>query len=183
MVLCIDVDNVLGNLQEAVVNVFNERCGTKYTVDHFTDYNVENVLPVKEAVAMKKMYGESGIYDYVKPLAGSQECLQKLINDGHQVYLVTDAIPKNYNDKVKWIKHFYPFVDEAHIVAMKHKNMFRCDIMIEDNMQNLLSGVHYDRICIDYPWNRNVHDYAYDIYRCSCWNEIVNVINRLNKEE
>ena len=180
MVLCIDVDNVLGNLQEAVVNVFNERYDTKYTIDNFTDYNVENVLPVKEAITMKKIYGESGIYDYVKPLAGSQEGLHKLINDGHQVYLVMDAIPKNYNDKVKWIKHFYPFVDEAHIVAMKHKNMFRCDIMVEDNMQNLLSGVHYDRICIDYPWNRNVHDYAYDIYRCSNWEEIVNAVNKLN---
>ena len=59
MILCVDVDNVLGNLQEVVTNLFNERYGTNYTLDDFTDYNIENVLPVKEAINMQKMYGDN----------------------------------------------------------------------------------------------------------------------------
>jgi len=108
---------------------------------------------------------------------------QALVCTHHQIYLVTDAIPQVYGEKVKWVKHFFPFIDESHIVAMKHKNLFKCDIMIEDNMQNLISGVHYHRICLDYPWNRKVHDEAYDIHRCNNWNEIANVVNKLNEEE
>ena len=183
MILCIDVDNVLGNLQEVVTNLFNERYGTTYTLDDFTDYNIENVLSVKEAITMKEMYSENGIYNYIKPIAGSQDALQKLINDGHQVYLVTDAIPKIYNEKVEWICHFYPFVDSTHIVAMKHKHLFKCDVMIEDNVQNLIAGVHYNRICMDYPWNRKVHDCAYDIHRCSDWEQVMSIIDKLNEEE
>ena len=183
MIIACDVDNVINNLQEAVVNLFNERCGAKYTVNDFHDYNVENVLSVKDAVIMKNMYGERGIYDYVKPLAGSQDALQKLINDGHHVYLVTDALPQNYNEKIDWIHHFFPFINNAHIVSMKHKHLFRCDLMIEDKISNLLSGISYHRVCMDQPWNRNGKDYVYDIHRCTNWAEVLDVIDELKEEE
>ena len=182
MIIAVDIDNVICNLQEAVTTLFNVRHGTNYTLDDFTDYNVENTLTIKEAVTMKKLYGDNNIYNYVKPIVGSQEALQKLINEGHQVYLVTKAIPKNYYEKVNWVKHFFPFIDEAHIIAMEHKHLFKCDIMVEDNIQNLISGVHYYRICMDYPWNRKIHDEAYDIRRCNNWTEIINVINKIKEE-
>ena len=183
MILCIDVDNVICNLQEAITSLFNERHRTNYTLDDFTEYNIENVLPIKEAATMKEMYSESGIYNHVKPIAGSQEGLQKLIADGHQVYLVTASHPKIYNEKVEWIQHFFPFIDEAHIVAMKHKHLFKCDLMFEDNMHNLLAGVSYHRVCIDYPWNRDSRDYVYDIHRCTNWDEFLNIVNQLKEEE
>ena len=183
MVIACDIDNVLNNLQEAVTKLFNERYNTCYTLNDFHDYDVANVLPVKEAIAMKEMFGEHGIYDYVKPLAGAQESLQKLVNDGYQIYLVTDALPQNYCEKLEWVKHFFPFIDASHVVVMKHKHLFKCDVMIEDHMQNLLAGVHYARICKDAPWNRKVHDHVYDIHRCERWNEIINVIKKINEEE
>lgn len=183
MVIVCDIDNVINNLQEAVVNLFNERHGSNYTLEDFYEYNVSNVLPVKEAMAMKDMYVESGIYDNVKPLAGSQEGLQKLINDGHQVYLVTDTPPEIFSEKVEWLHHFFPFVDDAHIVAMKHKHLFKCDLMFEDNVHNLLAGVTYHRVCMDYPWNRSVKDHVYGIHRCTSWNDFANIVEKLKEEE
>lgn len=183
MIIACDIDNVLNNLQEVVLDLFNERHGTHYTMDDFHDYNVENVLAVKEAIDMKKMYGDKKIYDHVKPMPGAQESLQKLSNDGHQVYLVTDALPQNYNEKIQWLHHFFPFIEDSHVVAMKHKHLFKCDLMIEDNAQNLLSGIYYYRVCMDYPWNRKVTDYVYDIHRCKNWNEIIDVVNKLNEKE
>lgn len=183
MVIVCDVDNCLNNLQEAVISLFNERYGTHYKLEDFHDYNVENALSVKEAIAMKEMYSEDGIYDHVRPLTGSQEGLRKLIDDGHQVYLVTDTPPKIYNEKVEWLQHFFPFIDDAHIVAMKHKHLFKCDLMFEDNVHNLLSGVTYHRVCMDYTWNRNVKDYVYDIHRCNTWDEFLGVVEKLKEKE
>lgn len=182
MIIACDVDNVLNNLQETVVKLFNERYGTNYTLNDFHNYKVANVLPVKEAVDMKEMYGENEIYDHVRPIVGSQEGLQKLINGGDDVYLVTDAIPKNYNEKITWLHHFFPFIDNAHIVALKHKNLFKCDIMIEDNPHNLLASCYYDRICMDYPWNRQLKDHVYGIYRCNGWDQIVDAVNKIKEE-
>ena len=36
MIIAVDIDNVLCNLQEVVIETFNERYGTEYTVDDFT---------------------------------------------------------------------------------------------------------------------------------------------------
>lgn len=183
MIICCDCENVICNLQETIVNLFNQRHKTNYTLNDFHDYNIENDLPIKEAIMMKKMYRENAIYNHVIPIAGAQEGLQKLINVGHQVYIVSDAIPKTYAETHDWIRHFFPFIDDARIISMTHKHLFRADIMIEDNMQNLLASPYYHRICLDYPWNRAVHDYVYDIYRCENWNQIVDVINKINEKE
>lgn len=182
MIIACDVDNTICNLQETVLELFNKNNGTKYTLNDFTDYNIEDVLSMKEAVKFKEICGSKTIYNNVKPITKAQESLQKLINEGHQVYLVTDAVPKNYNEKVMWLHHFFPFIDDAHIVAMKHKHLFKCDVLIEDNAQNLISGLHYDRILIDYPWNQKVYDEVYGIHRCKNWNEIMRAMNKIKQE-
>jgi 5'(3')-deoxyribonucleotidase len=183
MVLCVDIDNTLCNLQEVVVNLFNERHRTNYTLNDFTSYDVMSVLPTDEGIKMQEMYGEHGLYNLVKPLPGAQDAIQKLINNGHQVYLVTDAVPSTYNEKLNFIHRYFPFVDDAHIVSMKHKWMFRCDAMIEDNFANLIAKPYYHRICFNYPWNQSNKDYVYDIKRCYNWDDVIAAINEINDLE
>ena len=183
MTIVCDVDDVICNLQEVVINLFNKKFGSKYTLEDFTEYDIMNVLPTQDAIVMKDMYGDPGLYNKVKPVPGAQDALERLINLGHQVYLVTAAIPKTYGEKVAFIKRFFPYIDESHICAIKHKWMFKCDIMIEDNLQALLAKPYYHRICFDRPWNRDVNDWTYDIHRVKDWNEIVTVVNKINDLE
>ena len=183
MVICIDVDDVICNLQETVIDIFNNKFGSNYALDDFTEYDIMNVLPADDAVVMKELYGMPSLYDKVKPMPGAQDALEKLINMGHQVYLVTAAIPRTYGEKVAFIKRFFPCIDENHIICMKHKWLFKCDVMIEDNAQTLLAKPYYHRICFDRPWNRAVSDWTYDIHRCKNWNEIMEVVNKINDLE
>lgn len=183
MIIAVDIDNTINNLQEVVTELFNKRHNANYTLDNFHDYDIANDLPKKDATKMKKIYGESGLYDLVKPLPMAQDCLQKLVNAGHHVYLVTDAIPKTYGEKVDWLHHYFPFIDNSRIVSMSHKWLFKCDVMVEDNLQNLITGHHYDRICMNCSWNKNIDDWVYDIHRCEDWNDVVRVINKLNERE
>lgn len=183
MVICVDIDDTICNLQDVVIDLFNKRYGSHYTIEDFKEYDVMNVLPTQDAIVMRDMYGESGLYDKVKPIVGAQDALEKLINLGHQVYLVTAAIPKTYGEKVAFINRFFPYIDESHIVCMKHKWMFKCDIMIEDNMQTLLAKPYYHRICFDRPWNRQANDWTYDIHRCYNWNEIMAIVNEISELE
>jgi 5'(3')-deoxyribonucleotidase len=104
MVYCVDVDDVICNLQETIIESFNKRFGTKYTLENFVKYDIMDVLPDTDAIVMKGMYKESGLYNKVKPIPGAQNVLQKLINQGHQVYLVTNAAPSTYGEKVLFIK-------------------------------------------------------------------------------
>ncbi len=183
MVIMVDVDDVICNLQETVVKLFNKRFKTNYTLNDFTEYDIMNILPTHDALAMRDIYGESGLYDRVKPIPGAQETLEKLINLGHQVYLVTAAVPTTYGEKVAFIKRFFPYIDESHIVSMKHKWLFKCDVMIEDNLQTLLAKPNYHRICFDSPWNQTNKDWVYGIHRCHNWNDILVAVNKISELE
>ena len=180
MVICVDCDNILCNLQETIVNKFNERYGTNYTLEAFSKFNISECIPKENAINMVAMYSESGIYDTVTPLEHAQKSIQKLIRSGHEVYVVTDSDPSIFEEKSNWIKFHFPEIDDAHIVCMKHKWLFRCDVMIDDNIDNLLNGYHYDRITIDYPWNQ-ARDEIYDIHRASNWNGVMDFVNKINK--
>lgn len=183
MIICVDVDDTICNLQEAVINLFNKRYGANYKIEDFTEFDIMNVLPTQDAIVMRDIYSDSGLYDKVKPMPGAQKALEKLINLGHQVYLVTAAIPKTYGEKVAFIQRFFPCIDESHIICMKHKWLLRADVMIEDNLQTLLEKPHYHRILINKPWNQSDTDWVYGVNRCNNWNEILEIINQINEWE
>ena len=92
MIFCIDCDNVLCNLQEAVLNVFNAVYDKNYTLETFDKYSVSECIPKEDAINMISIYNKEGIYDLVKPLQGAQNAIKKLIRAGHEVYIVTDFI-------------------------------------------------------------------------------------------
>lgn len=183
MIIAIDIDDTLCNLQEVVIGLFNDRYGSHYTLKDFTEYDIMNVLPTKDAIIMKDIYGEVGLYDKVKPLNGAKKALEKLINLGHQVYLITAAVPKNYGEKVDFIKRFFPCIDESHIVSMRHKWLFNCDVMIEDNLQTLIAKPNYHRICFNMPWNQSNKDWVYEIHRCYNWDDVLVAINKISESE
>ena len=180
MVICIDLDNTLNNLQEVVMNVFNERYGTSYSINDIKTYNVSECLNKQDATNMIKIYSEAGLYNNVKPLHGAQSALQKLKKAGHEIYIVTHSIPSIFSEKVEWIKYHFQ-IDEAHIIAMRNKWLFKCDVMIEDNLDNLLTGHHYDRIVMDCPWNK-AHDEVYGLHRVFNWPDVIDAVNKIQKE-
>ena len=61
MVIAVDIDNVICNLQEVVVNLFNKRYGSHYTLNDFIEYDVMNILSTQDGIVMRDMYSESGL--------------------------------------------------------------------------------------------------------------------------
>ena len=183
MTIMVDIDDTICNMQQVAIDIFNSRYGTTYTLSDFNDYDVMSCMPIDHATKMMDIYGESGLYNSVKPFKHAQRSIQKLINDGHQVYFVTSAIPKTYGEKVEFIKRHFPYIDDAHIAAMKHKHLFRCDVMVEDCLQHLLAKPYYHRVLIDQPWNQSNKDYVYDIHRCYNWDDVLAAINKINEME
>lgn len=183
MILCIDIDDTICNLQETVINIFNERYGTKYVLEDFHSFDIMNVLPVQEATNFIAIYSESGVYNLVKPFTGSQDGLRKLMNEGHQIYFASNIVPETHSEKVDFIKRYFPFIDPSRIIAIKDKWLLRADVLIEDNLDNLLAKPYYERILMNRPWNQWNKDYVYGIRRCNNWSEIVEAVNKINEEE
>ena len=185
MVIVCDVDGVLNNLMDVVLEIYNKQHNTLYTTSGITTYNLENCFALEVAKEMKEIFNDAEIWYKTKPLKWAQDGLRKLINDGHRVYLATDNNPHTYGEKVAWIRHYFPFIEESKIICIKDKWLLTCDVMIEDCIENLLVKPYYHRILMDHPWNRSSQDkdWAYDIYRCSNWNQIVDAVNQIQLNE
>ena len=62
-------------------------------------------------------------------------------------------------------------------------SLLKCDVMIGDCLDNLAGGNICEKICLDYPYNRDTSkDYAYDIYRANNWRDIVYIINDIERK-
>lgn len=109
------------------------------------------------------------------------EVIQKLLSHHHKIYFCDTREDAFEANKKCLLKHM-PFLNHDWIIFCPHQWMFKCDVMIDSNIEHLLGGVTYDRICINTADNQDVCDEAYGIYRIDDWTAIPDIINELNME-
>lgn len=181
--IAIDVDDVLNNLNDRVMQMFNEESEYRLTSDMFTSYDLYECLPFEVAEAYTKFWLREDVCKSLKPVWHSQWGVKKLIDEGYNVVLATSTHYNTLVWKVEWIKTNFPFIDTSKIINIYDKSLLNVDIMIDDCVEKLIANIHCHRVCLDKPWNRNVRDEAYSIHRCKDWDEIIKVVNKIVEEE
>lgn len=175
-ILC-DIDSVLDNLQQCVLNQYNQEHGTAYTYDDITDYNLYVSLPAHVAEEMMKLYSKPSVIKAMEPLEGAMKYLHQ-INDEHELYIVTSTYHNAYDNKIDWLLYHYPFLKEQQVICAHTKGMVNGDVMIDDCLAQLRSHMYAKRICFNYPWNQQseLQDEVYGIIRVSNWREAYDAI-------
>lgn len=181
--VALDCDEVLNNLIEKTLELYNARHSTKLTLDSFTDYDFYKCLSFEEAENLTAMFLEKELWASLSPTPHSQWGVKTLIDKGYDVYVATATHHTNFPWKVDWIIKNFPLIDEKHIICIHNKSLLRADVLVDDCAENLIStSPLVDRVCFDKPWNRDVYDDAYHIYRAHNWEEIVEQIDTCYKD-
>lgn len=182
MIICFDIDNVMNNLTEKAIDLYNTRSGKNVQMSDITTYNFYDCLSKEEADEIISLFKDKELWNSLKPLPHSQDTLKKLIKQGHRIFLATATDPINFEWKCEWISRYFGFIPTDNIIRIMDKGLLKVDVMVDDHLSNLISNI-CERVCLDYPWNQDrVKDYAYDIKRAYSWNDIVNIINNIEKE-
>lgn len=182
MRICVDLDDVLMELNQKLLEVYNNQTGKAISIDRITTYDFYDCLPTEDADGLIKLFKSKTLWDALTPLTGAKEGLQKLINAGHKVYIVTATAPENFAKKAQLIKKYFPFFNPDNIIRMTDKGLIECHILIDDCMDQLTANTLAHKICLDYPWNRSeAKDYTYDIYRCKNWKEILEAVGEIER--
>lgn len=182
MIICVDIDNVLNDLTEKAISLYNARANKNIQMSDITTYNLYDCLPKEDANRIKALFLDKELWDSLRPLPHSQECLKKLVRQGHKIFLATATHPRNFDWKCDWISSYFSFIPEDNIIRIMDKSLLKIDVMVDDHLSNLTSNV-CERVCLDYPWNRNTStDYAYDIKRAYSWDDIINIINNIERK-
>lgn len=182
MILCIDVDNLINDLTEKALIMYNSENNKNIQISDLTTYNFYDCLSKEDAEGLINLFQRKELWDSLEPLHDSQWGIKTLINQNHEMYLSTSTHHLNFSWKVDWIQRYFPFINTENIICIHNKGLLKCDVMVDDNLSNLTSNI-CERIVLDFPWNRSTSkDYAYNIYRCYNWLDIVDTINKIERK-
>jgi len=180
MTILVDMDDVLEGLVGAWVDYLNLKYGTQVRAEDIVEWNVDEYFP---SLTHKQVHGvlkERAFWDAVKPLHGAQEGLKRLIDAGHEVYIVTNSHYKTVAPKMERVLFkYFPYLKWSQVILTAHKQMVRGDVLIDDGIQNLEGG-EYEKILMDAPHNHEYNAEANGMYRVCNWDDILNVITYLN---
>lgn len=170
----VDCDNVINNLAESIIDVYNKDYNDNLSIADITTYNMrqffKNVSPDKFC----DYFMDKRVWDNIKVLENCVATLKKYHDLGCEIYIVTATAPQNISSKSAWLQEQLPFLNMYDsLIVIKNKQMLGrgIDILIDDCVDNLVDG-YYHKILFDYPWNRhgfesygNIHT-LYQKYRC-----------------
>lgn len=176
----IDVDDVVNDLNECMLPLFNSRTDKNYTSDIFTEYNIYSCVPKAEADVMMDIYNSSEIWNCLSPNKDAQQTIDKLIAMGHEVYFVSSCAAHTWGWKSEWLSKTYPSVPASNHICIEYKYLLNIDVLIDDNPAKLKQGI-YTRVLFAQPWNCNTPFSQYD-YRINKFSEVLDIIKGMGEE-
>ena len=183
MIIVVDIDSTLNNLTEMALNLYNSHTGKNIELTDLVDYNFSACLSEEDAQGIKQLFHKKELWDSLPPIPGSQQGIKTLIEKGHKVVFATATHECNFEWKCQWMKEKFPMISIDDIIRISDKSLLRADIMIDDCLEQLTRS-SCDRICLDYPYNRNDEkDFIYDIKRAYDWVDIIKFVEEIDRRE
>lgn len=164
------------------IKLYNAEMGKNIALDDITSFHLHECLDPQDADMILNIFEGQTIYNYLSPIQDAQWGLETLIKQGHRVFLATATPYRGFANKVDWVCKHFTCVTPHDIICIQDKSILNCDVMVDDKLDNLTKSV-CERVVLNYPWNISTSkDYAYDIYRCYNWADIVNTINKIERK-
>lgn len=181
MIIGIDLDNVLNNLCEAVLSVYNEDSGDNLKPYNIKTYYIDNFVKPPYQKTFKNYFIDKRVWKRIKLIDDCQKYISKLFKEGHTILFITSTEPENLKKKANWITRNFPYINVR-------KSLFSCpvkqymsgiDVLIDDAAHNL-ENAKYKGIIFDYPWNQDFVTDDKQFFRARSWEEIYNIIKNIN---
>lgn len=133
--ILIDMDDTITNFLEEVINEYNKTYGTNHLIDEITEW----VIPSSFEYGLFSVLELTNILAMITPKVDSIEYINKWIDEGYDVFIVSDCCNRyqSYRDKLKWLKTYIPKFDLSHFIPCKEKYVISGDVLIDDNLDNL----------------------------------------------
>lgn len=182
MRILVDMDDVLEYLCIHWVTYLNSLYGTNVTVNDIKSWDISEAFPT---IPKEKVYApiyESNFWNNLIPMAESQYYLRKLIEEKHEVFIVTASNYQTLNSKMIWLFKHFPFLKWNQVIVTSNKQMIEGDVLVDDGVHNLIGG-RYHKILFNQPHNSYFNEKEHDIIRVFSWEEVYKTIINLAKSE
>ena len=182
MTILVDMDDVLEQLVEGILRYVNTRYGTSVSPEDITEWNLARAFPgLTREMVYSPEYDEN-FWKTVEPMPGADRILRKLLDEGHEIYVVTATEYETLKQKMDdLLFRWYPYLDWSHVIIAANKQMIRGDVLIDDGPHNL-TGNGIRKILFDRPHNRSFDEKSVGAVRVKDWDEIYAEIRGMEAE-
>lgn len=179
LTILIDMDDTIENLCETWVNFLAKKYKLKTTINDITQWDMCRNFPSLTPDEIFKPLETEEFWRQVRPIEGAIDCIKRLFDDGHEIYIVTASHPNTVPLKMNNVLFkYFPFIDASHIIITANKQMVMGDVMIDDAPHNLI-GANVVKILFSAPHNRDFDARKWGMYRADNWAEIYQYISKL----
>lgn len=141
--IVIDMDDTITS--ETLTEIINEYLGTNYKDEDFEGFYKQDVIKDKDDFF--KFFLTKNEYDYGHINDNAVSVIKEL-NEKYEVFIGTSFIFREIvNDSGIFVKNKYdflmknfPFLNPMNFVFVGNKNILKCDIFIDDKIENLAGG-------------------------------------------
>lgn len=183
MKILVDMDDVLEQLVAGWTAYMNDRYGTNVTPAEVHDWNMSKAFPELTHEQVYAAPDDDALWDYVKPMPGAPEILQQLIDDGHEIWIVTATGYRTLKAKMeKVLFRYFPYLSWKQVIITENKQMIKGDILIDDGPHNMQGG-EYRKILYTANHNLNFDETSVNAIRVNNWDEVYAAVNRIAKEK
>lgn len=178
-------------LLESLIEKMNHKLGTSYKLSLATDYNFANWLWDEHGHVAQSIVNSRGFFAELKAYPGSLEALRKIVDDGHDMLIVTSyswSSDFSADEKIGWYKKNAPFVPVKNIQLGHQKHRTLCDLAVDDGpdkMKKLRKKQPHAKIgTIWWPYHRGIENrwdfIAHDYLRpAQAWSQLLLWIDRV----
>lgn len=190
----IDIDDVLGNLNQQIIKYHKKELNIKVKREDHKNFNFHESwnCSAKEAETRLTDFVEKGNFFQLEPMDQSIKSIKELKKLGHELVVITARNLKLYDDTINWLNKHYPeLFSNIHFSQNKKQTGKRkWQICLDENIDVMVDdGPHIIKDCakkgitsiiLDAPWNQNLEE-SENIIRVNSWEEIVKKIKELEK--
>jgi 5'(3')-deoxyribonucleotidase len=183
--IMIDMDDVV--CDGGFLYLINQFTHKNYTVEDFTKYYMQDVIPLDSKSEWQKFFASNNMYEHANFIGNAHDVIQKL-NEKYEVFIVTSYITKDnistsgklLKDKFDWLQENLPFISPYNYVFTGNKDIIDCDIKIDDKLSNLTGNIHTKtKLLFTAYHNKNLADEELNnnnVQRVDNWNEIEKIL-------
>lgn len=182
MRILIDMDDVMEQLLVGWVTYLNARYGTNSAVSDVKHWNVSLAFPTLTHEQVYAAPLDDAMWDLVPPMPGAVEAVKQLMDEGHDVYVVTASDWQTLPAKMeKVLFRYFPYINFDHVIITKNKHIIKGDVLIDDGPHNLAGG-EYRKILFTAPHNLAFDEKTVGAVRVNNWDEALTAVHALQKE-
>ena len=181
MIILIDMDDTIETLIKGWVAYNNEKLGTDTRPEDVRDWRMELAFPGHTREEVYAAEKDDHLWDLVGPIDGAPKALQRLLDDGHEIYIVTATAYETLRAKMeKVLFRYFPFIDWEHVIVTSNKHLIHGDVLVDDGPHNLQGG-DYAKILFTASHNLDFDEKAINAVRVKNWDEAYREICRIAK--